>query len=709
LSALANGVRLDHVEAASGDEKRALAEQAFRQASFSMSVFDAEQRYQRLNDVACQVMGVEAAVLEGQPFPYGVPDDVSQHGTLIALRDVVATGKAVHYESFTRAPSGIREHAWNLELWPIFAESGEVSGVGMAAFDSSEQHWARQRLAVLDEASISLGRSLDLRRTAEELTELIVPRFAEFASVDLFDDVLTGEEPGELPNSADVVLRRVAHFSSSKDLAVVGVGDTDTYPAFSPPARAIHTAQAVLSSGTGDPDFDRWMSAVPERASKLHAEGGLVTSVLAVPLIARGTTLGVTVLFRARADEFNEDDFTLAKELAGRAALCVDNARRYTRERNTALALQASLLPHGPSQQSAVDVAARYQPADTRAGVGGDWFDVIPLSGARVGLVVGDVVGHGIQASATMGRLRTAVQTLADVDLPPDELLAHVDDLVIRLNGDSGDGDRDSRLGETGATCLYAVYDPVSRTLTAASAGHPSPVLVLPDGTTQLLDISVGPLLGVGGLPFEALEMELPEGSLLALYSDGLLESSEHDPNLGIDELRAVLAEPSNRSDLNACCDHVLETLLPEHPTDDVALVLARTRALHADHVAVWDLAADYPIVAEARRLATAQLEEWGLEDCTFVTELVVSELVTNALRYGMEPIQLRLIYDRTLICEVSDSNSTSPHLRRARIFDEGGRGLMLVAQLTTKWGTRHTLTGKTIWTEQALRPGLGR
>jgi serine phosphatase RsbU (regulator of sigma subunit) len=638
-----------------------------------------------------------------------VPDDVSQHGTLIALRDVVATGKAVHYESFTRAPSGIREHAWNLELWPIFAESGEVSGVGMAAFDSSEQHWARQRLAVLDEASISLGRSLDLRRTAEELTELIVPRFAEFASVDLFDEVLTGEEPGELPATADVVLRRVAHFSSSKDLSVVGVGETDTYPAFSPPARAIHTARAVLSSGTGDRDFDQWMSAVPERASKLHAEGGLVTSVLAVPLIARGTTLGVTVLFRARADEFNEDDFTLAKELAGRAALCVDNARRYTRERNTALALQASLLPHGPSQQSAVDVAARYQPADTRAGVGGDWFDVIPLSGARVGLVVGDVVGHGIQASATMGRLRTAVQTLADVDLPPDELLAHVDDLVIRLNGDSGDGDRDSRLGETGATCLYAVYDPVSRTLTAASAGHPSPVLVLPDGTTQLLDISVGPLLGVGGLPFEALEMELPEGSLLALYSDGLLESSEHDPNLGIDELRAVLAEPSNRSDLNACCDHVLETLLPEHPTDDVALVLARTRALHADHVAVWDLAADYPIVAEARRLATAQLEEWGLEDCTFVTELVVSELVTNALRYGMEPIQLRLIYDRTLICEVSDSNSTSPHLRRARIFDEGGRGLMLVAQLTTKWGTRHTLTGKTIWTEQALRPGLGR
>jgi PAS domain S-box-containing protein len=704
----ANGARLDHVEPGSRDERHELAEQAFRQASFSMSVFDTEQRYQRLNEVACQVMGVSEAALRGRPFPYGVPDDVSQQGTLTALRDVVAQGKPVHYESFTRAPSGIREHAWNLELWPIFNGSGEVTAVGMAAFDSSEQHWARQRLAVLDEASSRLGRSLDLWRTAEELAELIVPRFAEFASVDLYDEVLHGEEPGYVASDSGVTLRRVAHLSTARDLSVIGVGETDTYPEFSPPARAIRTGQAVLSGGTGDPDFDRWMAAVPQRASKLHAEGGMVTSVLAVPLIARGTTLGVTVLFRARMDEFNEDDFTLAKELAGRAALCADNARRYTRERNTALALQASLLPHGPSQQSAVDVAARYQPADTRAGVGGDWFDVIPLSGARVGLVVGDVVGHGIQACATMGRLRTAVQTLADVDLPPDELLAHLDDLVIRLNSDSEAAGRVDGVGETGATCLYAVYDPVSRTLTSASAGHPSPILVLPDGSDQVLDISAGPVLGIGGLPFECHETRVPEGSLIALYSDGLVEAAESDPDVGIDRLREVLADPGADSDLEAHCDRVLEALLPQHRTDDVALVLARTRALHADRVAVWDLETDYPVVAEARRLATARLQEWGLEEAAFVTELVVSELVTNALRYGMAPIQLRLIHDRTLICEVSDANSTSPHLRRARIFDEGGRGLMLVAQLTTKWGTRHTATGKTIWTEQLLAPDAG-
>jgi serine phosphatase RsbU (regulator of sigma subunit) len=699
------------VEPAPEDDKRALAEQAFRQASFSMSIFDASQRYLRLNDVACQVMGVDESALVGRSFPYGVPLDVSQQGTLVALRDVVETGKPVHYESFTRAPSGIREHAWNLELWPIFDASGQVGAVGMAAFDSSEQHWARQRLAVLNEAAVTLGRSLDLVRTAQELTELVVPRFADFASVDLFEEVMHGEEPGRVRPDADIVLRRAAHLSPAHGVpkAVIGVGETDTYPACSPPARALRTGEAVLSSGSGDPDFDRWMAAVPERAERLAALGSPVSSVLAVPLIARGTTLGVTVLFRVRQDEFNEDDFTLAKELASRAALCVDNARRYTRERNTALALQSSLLPHGPSRQSAVDVACRYLPADSSAGVGGDWFDIIPLSGARVGLVVGDVVGHGIQASATMGRLRTAVQTLADVDLPPDELLAHLDDLVIRLGGDSEDDERDGDGGgqAAGATCLYAVYDPVSRTLTAASAGHPSPMLVLPDGSTQLVDISVGPVLGIGGLPFESIEMELPEGSLIALYSDGLVEATNNDPDAGIEQLRTVLAVPE--PNLETLCDRVLSTLLPDNQADDVALVLARTKALHADHVRVWDLPTDYMVVAEARRLATAQLEEWGLSDFVFVTELVVSELVTNALRYGAEPIQLRLIYDRTLICEVSDGNSTSPHLRRARIFDEGGRGLLLVAQLTTNWGTRHTATGKTIWTEQALRPGAWR
>ena len=702
------------------DEDSALVEQAFHQASFALSVFDAQQRYRRLNGLACEVMGLEEATLLGHVFPYGVPHDVSQRGTLQALRDVVATGKPVHYESYTRAPSGFREHAWNLELWPIRDDAGEVCAVGMAAFDSSEQHWARQRLAVLDEAAVSIGRSLDLTRTAQELTELVVPRFADFASVDLFDEVMRGEDPADSRPGSPVLLRRVAHLAGELSFpeTAVALGEADEYPPFSPPAQALRIGQAVLSAGTGDPDFDRWIAEAPHRAEVL--EGFAITSLVAVPLTARGTTLGVAMLLRTRADAFTRDDFTLARELVGRAALCVDNARRYTRERSAALTLQSSLLPQGPQRQSAVDVSVRYRPADSGAGVGGDWFDIIPLSGARVALVVGDVVGHGIQASATMGRLRTAVQTLADVDLPPDELLAHLDDLVLRLGADDGDEDgggagegtdaagaarEAARAGETGATCLYAVYDPVGRTLTAASAGHPPPVVLLPDGSTRMVDISVGPVLGVGGLPFEAVELGLPEGSLVALYSDGLVEAADRDPEHGIERLRRLLERAGGS--LEDRSDQVLAAMLPEHPADDVALVLARTKVLHSDHVRVWDLPADSAIVAEARRVATAQLEEWGLPDAAFVTELVVSELVTNAIRYGSPPIQLRLIYDKSLICEVSDGNSTSPHLRRARTFDEGGRGLLLVAQLTTNWGTRHTPGGKTIWTEQSLRPSV--
>ena len=689
-----------HAHGRGEDGEDVPVEEAARQASFSMSVFDTERRYRWLNTMACQVMGVCQDALIGQVPSCGGPADVSNRDMSQVLRDVVDSDRPVHYESCTRAPSGIRERAWNLEFWPVHDASGAVCAVGLAAFDSSEQYQARQRLTVLDEAAVSLGRSLDLVRTAQELTELVVPRFADFASVDLLEAVMHGEEPFE-DSTKPVMLRRVAHLSTTEGVpeAVIRLGATDAYPQYSPLARALLGGHTVLSGGSGEHDFDRWIEGQPRRAVRMRGEA--VTSMLAVPLIARGATLGVIALYRTRPEGFSQDDYTLAKEIASRGALCVDNARRYTRERSTALALQASLLPHGQRRQSAVEVATRSRPADTRAGVGGDWFDIIPLSGARVGLVVGDVVGHGIQACATMGRLRTAVQTLADVDLPPQELLAHLDDLVIRIGGAAGERDEFAPAGEIGATCLYAVYDPISRVLTAASAGHPPPVVLLPDGSTRVLDISVGPVLGVGGLPFEALETELPAGSLIALYSDGLLETSEHDPDAGIDRLRAALraADP----ELEGCCEGLLSAMLPDRPTDDVALVLARTRALDEKHFRTWDLPADPAVVAKARGYVEEQLADWGLAEAAFVTELVVSELVTNAIRYGAEPIQLRLIHDRALICEVSDANPTSPHLRRARALDEGGRGLLLVAQLTANWGTRHTAEGKIIWAKPAL------
>ncbi|MGC9437026.1 SpoIIE family protein phosphatase [Streptomyces sp. WG5] len=682
-----------------------LTGETFQQASVSMSVHDTRQRYLRVNDTARRMLGLPAKDLIGRRLPEIMEEvDANGAGFMRHLAEVVDTGRPARYETFTPASSRLGEHAWTIEMWPVRDASDEVAAVAVAGFESTEQHRARQRLALLNEAADGIGTSLDVVRTAEELIEFLVPSLADFASVDLLDWVLGAEEPFAVPAEA-VALRRVAHGTTTEGFprASVHLGEIDTYPPYSAPARALREGRAVLT-GPGDPDFDRWMRVRNEQAPHNRSYRDQVRSALAVPLMARGTTLGVAVAARAAPQPPHvPDDTALLEELASRAAVCIDNARRFARERSTALTLQHSLLPKGLPGQAAVEVAHRYLPSVSAAGIGGDWYDVIPLSGSRVALVVGDVVGHGIPSTATMGRLCTAVRTLADVDLPPDELLTHLDDLVGHLAA----GDSDGEAAELGATCLYAVYDPTSRRLTLASAGHPAPAVVLPDGTTRLVPMTAGPPLGVGGLPFEATEMELPEGSVVALYTDGLVEDRDRDVDHATAELCRALTAPANS--LDALCDTVLKAVMPEEPSDDVALLLVRTRALGTDRIRTWDVLPDPAHVAATRRSVTDQLTQWGLDEGAFVTELVVSELVTNAIRYGEPPIRLRLIRDSALICEVSDGSPTSPHLRRANAYDEGGRGLLLVAQLTERWGSRQTGTGKTIWAEQRLPADLWR
>ncbi|MEU3888978.1 SpoIIE family protein phosphatase [Streptomyces sp. NPDC029041] len=555
---------------------------------------------------------------------------------------------------------------------------------------------ARKRLELLHDASVRIGTTLDVTRTAEELTEVTVPRFADFAAVDLPDSVLHGDEPG--PQGPESMLRRVALESIHQESHLYEVGDLFRYVPSTPQARSWEAGQSilepVLSAAKG------WLAQDPERLRKVLEAG--IHSLITVPLRARGTTLGIAVFYRSEKPEpFEDDDLSLAQEVVGRAAISIDNARRYTREHNTALALQRSLLPHGRPEPSAVEVAYRYLPA--QAGASGDWFDVIPLSGARVALVVGDVVGHGLHATATMGRLRTAVHNFCSLDLPPDELLTHLDDLVGRL--DRGEGwevdNAQADSGIVGATCLYTVYDPVSRHCTLTRAGHPLPAIVGPDGAVDFVDLPAGPPLGLGGMPFETVEMELAENSQLVLYTDGLIEDRHRDIDNGLDRLRTVLARPGREPE--ETCEAVLDALLPGRPADDVALLVARTHALSADRVAQWDVSSDPALVSRARVAVTEQLSAWGLDELAFTTELVVSELVTNAIRHASGPVQLRILRDRTFICEVSDGSSTSPHLRRARTEDEGGRGLFLVARLTDRWGTRYTPHGKVIWTEQQL------
>ncbi|WP_416980592.1 ATP-binding SpoIIE family protein phosphatase [Streptomyces sp. T028] len=549
-----------------------------------------------------------------------------------------------------------------------------ASEQGVLAFQDERDRRLQWRLSVVNEAGLRIGTTLDIARTAQELADLATDHIADLVTVDLLDSVVQGQGASA---AGPLVLRRMAQgaVAGGGPEPTVEVQELHTCPAGSPSARALATGQ-------------------PSR----YTEGS--RSTLVVPLSARGTTLGVAQFSRYRTpDLFDDEDLLLAQEVAARAAVAVDNARRYTHARAMALTLQRSLLPRRAAEQSAVEVACRYLPAGAQAGVGGDWYDVIPLSGARVALVVGDVVGHGIHAAATMGRLRTAVRTLADIDLPPDELLTHLDDVVIRLSAEAS-ADPDTEVaGDIGATCLYAVYDPVAGRCSLARAGHVLPAVVTRDGTVDLLDLPPGPPLGLGGLPFEATDVDLPEGSLLALYTDGLIEARDHDVETGLALLSHALTRPS--ASLEAACDTVLRALLPaDRPHDDVALLLARTRTLGDGQVAAWDLDADPAIVTEARASVTRQLAAWGLDDLDFTTELVVSELVTNAIRYGRPPIHLRLIRDRALLCEVSDDGNTTPHLRRARAFDEGGRGLLLVAQLAEHWGTRHARHGKTVWAE---------
>ncbi|MEU5144615.1 SpoIIE family protein phosphatase [Streptomyces sp. NPDC021139] len=686
---------------ASGGPAPALIDDAVRQASLSLSVLDPDLRFVHVNDTACRMLGRSAEELVGRGLPDTLADfEGDARSFLHHLRVVAERGRPVQYESYSPAPAGNRPHAWTVEMWPVHDASGTLTAVAMAALESTEQHRARERLALLNAAG-AVGSTLDVVRTAEELVGLLVPRFAGFASVDLLDWVLGTDEPLAVPPETGE-LRRVAHASATEGFPTpaVHLGGHEVHPSDSPPARAVREGRVVLS-GPGDPEFDRWMRTREAEAPHNRPFREAVCSTLSVPLRARGITLGVALAARtAPREPYATEDAVLAEELVSRAAVSVDNARRFARERSTALAIQHSLLPKGLPGQAAVEVAHRYLPSASAAGIGGDWFDVIPLSGTRVGLVVGDVVGHGIPSTATMGRLCTAVRTLADVDLPPDELLTHLDDLVTHLAaGDVHDGA--AEIAELGATCLYAVYDPVSRRLALAAAGHPAPALLLPDGTVRLVDMTAGPPLGVGGLPFEATELELPEGSVVALYTDGLVEDRDRDVDHATAELCRALAAPA--TSLDALCDGVLKAVLPEEPGDDVALLLARTRALGEDRVRTWDVRPDPSGVAATRRSVSEQLTAWGLDDTAFVTELVVSELVTNAIRYGEPPIQLRLIRHTALICEVSDASSTSPHLRRAHAFDEGGRGLLLVAQLTQRWGSRQTDTGKTIWAEQQL------
>ncbi|MEV7976912.1 SpoIIE family protein phosphatase [Streptomyces sp. NPDC086519] len=679
-----------------------------------MAVLDPELRYVWINDTLEQFGGVPREQRLGRRLSELLP---GLHANTIEtlMRKVLATQEPVtDYEYLGWSWSDPhRQRAYSTSFFPLVDADDSVTGVCYMVSDVTERWNARQLLSLVNEAGTRIGTTLDVLRTAQELADFAVPRFADFVVVDLLEPVLSTEGHGTWltdagPAPARPVMRRAAlkTVREGGPEAVARVGDQVD---FLPPTHGVDLlikGEPVLIPELA-PEDHLWITAQPTRTARIR-EFGLHT-LISVPMRARNTVLGLTTFARSLNPlSFEPDDVLLAQELVARAAVCVDNARRYTREHTAAVTLQRSLLPQALTGGTALDVASSYRPADAADGVGGDWFDVIPLSGARVALVVGDVVGHGLAAAASMGRLRTAVQTLADMDMPPDELLAHLDDLVLRLaeeenTGAVGEGSTDTFVG---ATCLYAVYDPVTRRCAMARAGHPPPVVVSPDGHVHFPEIPAGPPLGLGGMAFEATEIELAEGSLFGLYTDGLIEGCDQDVELGMARLRSALTGSGPGADLDTLCTAAVQQLVAVPQPDDIALLLARTHALGAGHVVSWDVPVAPAAVAEVRAEAVRQVVAWGYDELATTTELIVSELVTNAIRYAEPPIRLRLLRDARLTCEVADASSTAPRLRHARSTDEGGRGLFLVAQLAHRWGARYTGEGKIIWAEQEI-PGV--
>ncbi len=555
---------------------------------------------------------------------------------------------------------------------------------------------ALMRQTLLDGTFKRIGDSLDFDHVARELITTLVPHFCNSGGVAVLESLIGDDEFPAHGLDGTQPLRRLAVANDADDPAweaTFPIGEILRYPKGSPYVRCMDTGKPVLENRIPRDDAvklaDMWQRP---------PVGDLLTdtSLLLLPLIAQGTTLGFFVCVRKPGYRaFDAYDQEIGMDFASRAAMFIDNARRYNREHATALTLQRSLLPTGLSAPSSVDVRHRYLPGSKLIEVGGDWYESIALPGARVALVVGDVAGHGVRAAVTMGRLRTAIHTLARLELPPAESLQQLDELMHTL------GEREPHF----ATCAYAIFDAVSGNIEVAVAGHLPPLLVQPDGSNEYLDVAPAPPLGVGEGPIESRQFNVKDGSLFLLYTDGLVENRTRDIDDGLGRLQKIFSDsPADRS-LEDLCKAMLDGVYADHQRDDIAVLLARLSRIPVDHHATWTLGRELTSVGQARSLIREPMERWGLEDMIPITELLVSELVTNALRYSPGAVTLRIVREGALVCEVGDNSAALPRLRQAGRDDENGRGLQVVSQFAARWGARRTRTGKVVWCEQPL-PG---
>jgi len=528
---------------------------------------------------------------------------------------------------------------------------------------------------------------------APALVNIIVPHFCNSAGL-LALESLVGEDefPTGTPDGSRLV-RRLATAHDDGDAgweAAFPTGELLTYPPGTAYTQCLETAQPVMAEMGANGAADLAQTWRRRPVARLLAGA----SQLLLPLIARETMLGFFVCTRnAGFRRFDAYDAEIGMEFANRAAIFIDNARRYSRERATALTLQRSLLPTGLSHPSSVEVRHRYLPGSKMIEVGGDWYESIALPGGRVALVVGDVAGHGVRAAVTMGRLRTAIRTLARLELPPADALQQLDELMHEL------GQREPHF----ATCVYAVYDAVSGSCEVASAGHLPPLLVSPDEGGEFLDVSPSPPLGIGSGPVHTRVFKIKDGSLLVLYTDGLVERRTADIDEGLTRLRETFGPESVTRPLEDLCKATLASVYADDQRDDIAVLVARLRRLAPDQHVTWKLASELTSARRARLLVRRRLRRWGLDELVPTAELLASELVTNAVRYAHGAIALRLVREGGLVLEVLDDSAALPRLRHAGDEDERGRGLQVVSQLAKHWGARRTHSGKVVWCELPL------
>ncbi|MCX5584762.1 SpoIIE family protein phosphatase [Streptomyces erythrochromogenes] len=605
--------------------------------------------------------------------------------------------------------------------------AGGSAPTGGGGPDATAARREGDRLRFVGAATRRIARGIDLDEIVLGLCRATVPTFSDAILVYLRDPLPVGDERPVGP--VVLRLRRTDRLRPIDDLtdisSTIGAGmdlagaagatgelDFSQLPLVGPQGDLPAAELCEIRPGGALAEVLRGVrpvfgssaaarAALPELLGLDHPLPRGNRAVLA-PLRGRRRVIGAAVFLRSpERPAFEQNDLLVAAQLATHTALGIDKAVLYGREAYIADELQRTMLPDSLPQPTGVRLASRYLPAAETARVGGDWYDAIPLPGSRVALVVGDVMGHSMTSAAIMGQLRTTAQTLAQLDLPPAEVLHHLDEQAQRLGTD--------RM----ATCMYAVYDPVAHRITIANAGHPPPVLLHLGGRAEVLRVPPGAPIGVGGVDFEAVELDAPAGATLLLYTDGLVESRLRDVWTGIEQLRERLATTAQLTGLDhpppleALCDDVLDMLGPGDRDDDIALLAARFDGIAPSDVAYWFLDPEETAPGRARRFARRALTRWGLEELSDSLELLVSEVVTNAVRYAERPVTLRLLRTDVLRCEVGDDSPQLPRQRRARDTDEGGRGLFLVNRLARRWGATRLSSGKVVWFELPL-PGAG-